>query len=328
MSFIGLAVAVAFAQSPQPTVVAPPPPSATPAPAVEMSATDKATAAAERAAMAAEKANQAIQRLADVLAGPPLTAATPSAGSAWIGSFGAGLSFITGNTSQLTLTGQLGLDRKFEVWAVGIRVNGAYGLANPTGEANRDQTTARRGSATVRGDRSFGSGFASIYALGGLEFDHVKNIELRGFGEAGAGLLFFNRKENDFEKLYLRFDIGLRGGYETRFQYFPFPVSLAEDQRRAPILAPRLALAFRWSFSKDVRFSQELEAIPYLLAPSAGRLLLNSNTKLNARLTENLSLATGLLLAYDSQPPGPKQGEVGARRPLDVTFTAGLEATF
>ncbi len=329
MNLIGLAVAVALTQAP-PTMVAPPPASGAPvaAPVVEMSPTDKAAAAAERAALAAEKANLAIQRLADVLAGPPLTAAAPSTGSPWIGSFGAGLSFITGNTNQLTLTGQLGLDKKLDVWAVGVRVNGAYGLANPTGETGKDQTTARRGAASIRGDRSFGTGFASIYTLAGLEFDHVKNIELRGFGEAGAGLTFFNRKEGDLEKLYLRFDLGLRGGYETRFQYFPFPSALAADQRAAPILAPRAALVFRWSFSKDVRFSEELEAIPYLLAPSAGRLLLNSTTKLNARLTENISIATGLLLAYDSQPPGPKQGDVGARKPLDVTLTVGLEAAF
>ncbi len=326
MSFFGFAVAAALSQAPQPALVAPPPP--TGAPAVEMSPTDKAAAAAERAAVAAERANQAIQRLADVLAGPPLTAAGPATPSSWLGSFGAGLSFITGNTNQLTLTGQLGLDRKFDVWAVGVRVSGAYGLANPTGETGKDQTTARRAAATIRGDRSFGSGFAAIYALAGAEFDHVKSIGWRGFGESGASLTFFNRKEGDLEKLFLRVDLGLRGGFESRYQFFPVEADLGADQRNAPILAPRAALLFRWGFSKDVRFSQEFEAVPYLLAPNPGRLLLNSNTRLNARLTESISFAAGLLLAYDAVPPGPKQGEPGARKPLDATLTLGLEAAF
>jgi putative salt-induced outer membrane protein YdiY len=92
------------------------------------------------------------------------------------------------------------------------------------------------------------------------------------------------------------------------------------------ILAPRAAITFRWNFSKDVRFSEELEFIPFLLAPTTGRLIMNNTTKLNARLTEFLSLTTAIVVNYDSTPP---EGAGGLKRKdTDVALTVGLEATF
>ena len=63
-----------------------------------------------------------------------------------------------------------------------------------------------------------------------------------------------------------------------------------------------------------------------MLQPTSGRLLLNNNTKLNARLTENLSLNTAILLNFDSQPPASADGSV--RKTTDIALTVGLEANF
>jgi hypothetical protein len=295
-------------------------------PAGEQSPAERTAAAAEKAAAAAQAAAEAAMRIADMMAPVPnAIAVVDKKKDAWIGSVGAGLTFITGNSQTLTLTGNASADRKWEKWAFGLRLNGAYGLANPDTNATADTSvTARRGMGTARADRTVGDSFAAIFGLAGMEFDHMKNIETRSIGELGAGLTFFNKKEGDLEKFYLRLDLAMRAGYETRFTYFPRPQPAADYG--IVILAPRAAITMRWSFSKDVRITEELEAIPFLLQPDAGRLLLNNTTKLNARLTETLSLATSILVNFDSRPPKAADGSV--RKETDVALTVGLEAIF
>lgn len=292
------------------------------------SAAEKAAEAAQAAAAAAQKAAEAAERIANAVApaNPPAAAvADAPAKSNWVGSLGVGLTYITGNAETLTLTGNGSVTGTWGDWALGIKASGAYGLANPsTATGTPPAVTARRASLAVRGDRSFGSGFAAIFAQGLGEFDHIKNIESRGIGELGAGLTFFNMKEPTYEKLYLRLDIALRAGHETAYQYFPTPARI--DPYGAVVLAPRAALTFRWGFNDYVRFSEEFEVIPYVLAPYLGRTLLNSTSKLNAKLTSNLSLATALVLNFDSKPPQAAGGV--PRKQLDAALTVGLEATF
>lgn len=325
MTLTTLALAALLAQDP--TVTTP-----TPTPAPAPSDADKALAAAQKAAEAAEKASKAVEKMAELMTPKDAVAASAPSASGWAGSAGVGFAFITGNTQTLTLTGNVAVDKKWTDWALGIRLSGAYGLANPTANVTTSvaNVTARRAAGTIRGDRSFGSGLVAVFVLGGAEFDHMKNIEFRGLGEAGASFTFFNKKEADYEKLFLRADIAARAGYETRYQYFPGAGlnAKAVDPYGIIILAPRAAVSFRWGINKHVKFSQELEFIPFLLAPDFGRLLLNSTTKFNARITENLALQFGVLLAYDSKPPGPAQGTAGARLPLDASITGGVELAF
>ncbi|MBL8953472.1 MAG: DUF481 domain-containing protein [Myxococcaceae bacterium] len=293
---------------------------------------ERAALAAEKAALAAERAALAAERLAaSVAPAPPAEAAAPAApppADVWNGSAGIGLTYITGNTQSLVLTSNVSADRRWEKWTLGIRLWGAYGLANATANdpATQAATTARKAGGTVRGERSFGSGFASAFLIAGSEFDHVKNIESRSIGEAGVGLRFFDLKEGDLEKLFLKLDLGIRAGYETRFQYFP--VQTAVPDYGVPILAPRGALAFRWGFNKWVRFSEDIEFIPYVIQPDAGRLLMNSTTKLSSRITENLALTAAVVVNYDSKPPQVAPPPAPQRVNTDVTLTAGIEAVF
>ncbi len=318
--FLSLALSAVLAQSDAAAATTVP---------VELSAADRSAAAAEKAAAAAQMAAEAAMRIADAVAGPlPGTAAAAVADKkkdVWIGNVGVGLTFITGNSQTLTVTGSAAADRKWEKWALGIRANGAYGLANPDTNASANSSiTARRATGTVRLDRTLGDSFAALFGLVGSEFDHMKNIESRTIGELGAGLTFFNKKQGDLEKFYLRLDLAMRSGYETRFQYFPVPAPVTDYG--IVILAPRAAITLRWSFSKDVRITEELEFVPFLLAPTLGRLLINNNTKLSARLTENLSLTTGVLVNFDSMPPRGADGLT--RKETDVALTVGLDANF
>jgi hypothetical protein len=289
----------------------------------EKSAAERAAVAAEKAAESAAKAAEAAQRIADRIAppAPPAPAAAapaPSAG-AWAGTASLGLSLLGGNAETITLTGSVGLDKKWELWTLGIRATGAYGVTNPNtttdGSLSESQTVARRAGATVRGDRSFG-----VFVLGGFEFDHIKSIESRGYGEAGASFTLFNEKVEDLEKLFVRFDVALRGGRESRWIYFPRsapPVTYI-----VPLLSPRVAGTIRWALNKNFRLSEDFEVLPSMLAPTAGRFLINSNTKVNARITENVSLTLGFLINIDTQPPAANL------RPFDYALTAGAEAAF
>lgn len=291
---------------------------------------ERAALAAERAAIAAEKTAAAAERLANSVApeAPKGEAAAPPKQDGWTGSAGIGLTYITGNTQSLVLTSNVSADRKWVNWSLGLRLWAGYGIANANANdpASTSATTARKAGGTIRGERAFGSGFASSFLMVGSEFDHVKNIESRTIGEGGVGLTFFNRKEADLEKLFLKLELGLRGGYETRYQYFPTPSAV--DPYGVPILAPRGGLVFRWSFNKYVRFSEEIEFVPYVIAPDAGRLLINNTTKLSSRITEFLALTAGVVVNYDSKPPQTAPPPAPQRLSTDVTLTAGLEAVF
>ncbi len=290
-------------------------------------AAERAATAAEKAADAAEKVSQAAARIADAVAGPEKKAGAPAPAvkkpEGWAGTVGLGLTFITGNSQMLTLTGTAAADRTWGDWSMQMRANGAYGLSNPSANVadSTSSVTAKRATGTVRGDRAFG-GFAALFVLGGAEFDHMKNIESRAFGEAGTGLTFFNEKKDDKERLFLRLDLAMRAGHETRFQYFPTPKSI--DPYAVVILAPRAAITFRWTVNEHVRFSEEIEFIPFVLEPNFGRLLMNNTTKLNAKLTESIALATALVINSDSTPPKSDP----PRLSTDVALTVGIEAQF
>lgn len=286
--------------------------------ATEVSPAERAALAAEKAAEAAAKAAEAAQRIADKVAPPAAAEAAAAAPSSWLVNIGAGLSLLGGNTQSLTLTGNVGIDKKWEVWSLGIRMNGAYGLATPPGAMTGTDpaVVARRAMGTVRGDRSFG-GFVSAFALAGAEFDHVKSIESRVYGEGGASFGLLNEKDGDTEKLFLKLDLALRFGRETRFTYFPTPSAI--NPYEIYILSPRVAAVGRWALNKHFKVSEELEVLPFLLPPTLGRFLINSNTKINARITDGASLSLGFLLAIDTQPPKPEL------KPYDYTLTAGID---
>ena len=230
---------------------------------------------------------------------------------------GIGLIALSGNAESLTATANAALDKKLGNWAFGMRLTGAYGQTRT--KAGADEVTALRAGLLLRGDRSITS-FASIYALGGLETDHVKSVELRGFGELGTGIKFYELKEGELERVYLRGDVGFRASHESRFQYYgdavtPSGTGLGD----ITMIGPRIAAVIRYAINKDIRFSEEAEFLPNLLGPS--RYLINSITKLSARLTESLAVTGSFLVTFDSSPaPGKKT--------TDTALVLGLEAAF
>ncbi|MFT3842892.1 MAG: DUF481 domain-containing protein [Myxococcaceae bacterium] len=318
MTHLAMLLTVALAQAPAETQ----------APAADR--VEQAVQAAQKAAEAAQKAAEAAQKAAEAAAaatapkGPepiPATPAPPAPGEkkdTWRGLVGVGLIALTGNAETLTGTANAQADKSFGPWAVGLRLNGAYGQTKPQ-DGGAAQQTALKAAGSLRGERSFVD-FASGYLMGGLETDHIKSVELREYLELGSGLKLFERKEGDFERLYLRFDIAFRYQNESRYQYIgdattPTNTGLPGVQ----MVAPHFGLVFRYSLNKGVHFSEEAEVLPNLVG--ASRVIVNSTTKLSAQLTETFSLSGSYIVNFDSAPAGNK-------KTTDTALTLGLEAAF
>lgn len=231
----------------------------------------------------------------------------------WAGSVGFGLISLTGNATALTvnLTGLAEL--KTADWIYGLKVSGIYGRSKAaTDDPNADsKVLALAGSLQLRVDRRINQTI-SVYLLGGAEADHVKSVEFRGIAEAGAGYIWIDIKEGDLAKALLRTDLAFRYANESRFQYYPTPMSLPG----ATLYAPKLGVAARYAFSKDVGLLEDAEFLPNVSGDS--RYIINSLFKLTARLVGSLSLAVGFTVNYDSAPAPTKKS-------TDTALSVGLE---
>lgn len=316
-------------QAQTPTPPAPPPPAAE-------SASDRAAAAAEKAAAAAEKAAEAsarmaaaVERLSEVLAGSPTTgtAAAPAAAPAkpedaakkpeWNGNIGLGLIALSGNASTLTFNGLVSAERKTQGWIYSLKAQGVYGrsrLQATETEPERSEVVALGAGMDLRVDRRF-TPVISGYLLGGAQADHIKSVEARGIGEAGAAISWWDEKRPDGRTSSLRTDLAFHFSRELRYQYFPTPMDL-ED---VDLGGPRVGVAFSYGLSKDTVFTEQAEAIPNILGDA--RVLINSTSTLNVGLSDTLSIGTSFGLQYDSAPP---PGKVTT----DTALSANVQITF
>ncbi|MFL5319327.1 MAG: DUF481 domain-containing protein [Myxococcaceae bacterium] len=305
-----LVLLVALSQTPPADTVATP-----------NSTDDRALKAMERTAAAAERTAEAAERIAkatekngqqETLIPPPPGGTVATTETEWRGTLGLGLVSLTGNAETLTFTGLAALEKKTEHWILAAKASGAYGQARSASDIGTDASVvALRAMGELRGDRRL-TERVSAYLLGGAETDHVKSVEARLYGEAGASNVWLERKEGDLNTLLLRTDLALRYAKEQRFQYYPTPLNVDD----VDLLGPRFGLAFHYALNKEVQFSEDAEIIPNILSDS--RVLVNSTTKLSSRLTQSLSLNVSFVVNHDSKPAPLK-------KPTDTALMAGLE---
>ena len=308
----------------------------TPSPAAEATS-ERAAAAAERAAAAAEKAAEAssrmaaaVERLTEVLGKlPPARAATapevapaekkeePPKEDPWKGSVGLGLISLSGNASTLTFNGLASAERKTRGWIYSLKAQGVYGRSRLQGtetEPERTEVVALGANVDLRVDRRF-TPAVSGYVLAGVLTDHVKSVEVRGTGEAGAGISWWDEKMPDGRSTSLRTDLAFRFFREARFQYYPARLDLPDVN----LGGPRVGVAFSYGLSKDTVFTEEAEVIPNVLGDA--RLLVNSVSKLTVGLSDSLAVSTSFVLQYDSAPP---PGKVST----DTALAANVQVSF
>lgn len=238
---------------------------------------------------------------------PPAAPATSMTGTVALGA-----SILRGNSEITTFTFGSALTWKTPDWIYGFKASGAYGRSKDP-NTGVESTNALNGAVSLRGARRV-SEVVAIYVQGDVDTDHLKSIEWRPTGELGASLQFVDRKEGDFQTESLRVDLGFRGGYEYRFQYYPEAVNLPDQA----IAAPKAGAALRYAFSRTAIFGDELTMLVNI--PDGPRLLLNNVAKISTQLYGTVSFAVSYGIAEDSSPPpGKKQ--------LDTTLTLTLEMT-
>jgi hypothetical protein len=285
----------------------------------EPDAAQRAAAAAERSAAAAERAALAAEAVANRLsavAGEPSAeekseepaAKPPSAG--WSGSLGLALISLTGNSETLTFSTVGAANREWGPWKLSLKLAGAYGQTRME-DVTASEVVAMNAGGQVRGDRKLTT-HASAFFLGGADTDHVKSLEYRVYGEGGVAILWLDRKEGGEPVLTLRTDLGMRYADESRFQYYPTPAQLPD----LTLVAPKLGLGFRYALNKHVAFIEEAEVLTNVVGDA--RVLVNSLSRINARLTDSLALSVGFEIKHDSSPAAGKV-------PTDTVLSAGLE---
>lgn len=279
-------------------------------------AAEKAADAAQLAAESAARAAEAAAKVAGLGAAPvPSVATAPVEPSPWTGSLGIGFISFTGNANSLTFNATAAADRKTEDWIFAVRARGAYGQARPVNRDEPTQTVALAAALQARGDRRFTSLFSG-FLLAGVETDHIKSVEVRGFGEAGVGLIWLDTKEGELSKAFLRTDVGARYARENRYQYFPAAGDTVRALPGVTLIAPRFGASFRYGLTKDVTFLEEAEVLPNVSGDS--RVLVNNLSKITARLIKSFSLGVSFTVSYDSAP-------APARVPTDTALSVLVE---
>lgn len=233
--------------------------------------------------------------------------------SEWAGTVGVSLISLSGNAESLTGALSVNAERKSPRWIWGTRAFAAYGQTRPA-EGGAVQVVALNAGGSLRGDRRF-SERVSVFLGAGADTDHLKSIEYRYFAEGGTGVIWLEKKAKDFTQLQLRTDFGLRAAQESRFQYYPVPLNVDD----ITLLAPRFGFSFRYLLEKNVGFFQETEFLPNVLG--GFRYLVNSTSKISARVTSAVALGLAYDIRHDSAPAEGK-------KPTDTSFTASLEVVF
>ncbi|MBK7859968.1 MAG: DUF481 domain-containing protein [Archangiaceae bacterium] len=262
----------------------------------------------------AEKATEATVTAAPAAAEPAGNTAEPAPEpNPWTAGLSFGITWISGNVSSLSAIGGAQATRKTErtIWAskLGVGYGEKYGPLP-------SEVLLYNGFVTSQFDLRFNS-LISAFVGGGLDFDHVKSVELRGYGEIGVGFAWFDRKftvkDKEMQKFFLKTDLSARLQPEQRFQYYPVEMQVDD----VLVFGPRLAAALHYAFTENAYFHDDLELLPNVL--NKARLLLNNNAKVGVNLFGPLAVTVAFGIRYDSEPAAGKQ-------PLDTVLTVGLEA--
>lgn len=285
---------------------APPPPSAD-------ESAKRAAQAAEEAARAAARAAQAAERIADRLAPEPEEETEERALSPWSGTVGAGLISLTGNAESITFTTSANAERRSEKWIFGLKANAAYGQTRPQDRTQPAQVVAMAGGAQGKGERRVTPMFSG-FLLAGIDTDHVKSVEYRAYGEGGSGIIWLEKNERDYTKVFLKTDLALRYAAESRYQYYPVALDL-DDLR---LVGPRVGGTLRYAATKRITFSEDVELFANVMG--ASKVLLGSTSKVSVGLVNRLALSVAFQVNHDSAPAAGKV-------PTDTSLTLGLEVT-
>lgn len=255
------------------------------------------------------------------LLAPALAAAADAPakpGPEWSGVVGAGVIVLTGNAETTTMNGAASAQREAGGWTLAGKATGVYGRTRPASRDQPAETVALGATGQLRADRKVAE-HVTVFALGGAETDHVASLEYRAYGEAGAGWLWLDRKQDAGGELFLRTDLGVRYTYDARWQYYGTTEAPEGDLPDVEAVSPRAGLAFRYGFSDHVKLVQEAEVLANVT--DGERWQVRSLTKLASRLVKAVSFGLSYQVAYDSAPaPGKVRTDTALGATVEVAF--------
>jgi opacity protein-like surface antigen len=283
-----------------------------PAQSPEAAALEKISNAADRLAAAAERISPPP---------PPVDKdAPPPKEDLWAGSAGVGLTWVTGNVTSVAFVANGQATRKSAKTIFVAKGFGGYGEKLPDSGSGPSEVLLYNAGVTAQFDYRFTS-FVSAFVGVGIDMDHVKSIEVRGYGDVGVGLLWLDTKEGpagkEYQKVYLKTDLSLRVQPEERVQYYPTAADLPDTL----LVGPRLGVSFRYALSPATYFNEEAEVIPNVLPNEAGRVLFNSTSKLAVGVSASVAINASFVVKYDSLP-------AAGRKNTDTILAVGVEASF
>lgn len=278
---------------------------------------------AQQAAM--NEIRDATRRLAEAaerLSPPPPPApvdAPPVAPKVWSATATFGLTWVTGNVTSIAAVIGAGAQRKGEKTILSAKIWGGYGQRiGDVAAGENDEILLYNAGAAAQFDYRFNSNISAFLGAG-IDTDHVKSVEVRGYGDLGVGVLWIDVKDGvekaAYQKLLFKTDLSLRVQPEQRFQYYPTPTNIDDEL----LVGPRIAAQFRYGLSAGTYLQEDLEIVPDVIGPL--RVLINSTTKLAVTVASMLSVNLGFAMRYDSAPAAGK-------KPLDTVLTLGLEANY
>jgi hypothetical protein len=217
-----------------------------------------------------------------------------------------GLEWLTGNSRTFVLFGQGLAEYDSPRWILTAETEGTYIVAQPAGGSG-EADVANRVSGWARGERRF-TPLLTTFLYAGSASNHFASLDLRLEAEAGLGFTILERHPGAPDELVLRLYLGAHYTRDERFQYYPTPANVPDQE----VWSPGLAMTFRARLNERVKLSEYA-----FLFPASARTLVRSETKLLSTLTGPLALTADFILESNSAPaPGKAR--------TDTMLTLGL----
>jgi putative salt-induced outer membrane protein YdiY len=230
--------------------------------------------------------------------------------SAWSGTIGFGVIWLTGNSDLLGITGTTILEYNGDEFAATIEADGVYEKATTEGGTEREVISAAI-DGFFRPEYRFTPTW-SMYGLIGGEVDRVASLAGRVDAELGVGITLLEPKQAAAHEIFLRLYAGGHFARDFRTDYYPEPVDL-ED---VDIWGPGAGLTFRVEIFENVEID-ELASVVVGLADGV-HTIVESTSALTFWITNRLALAVYFNVDVDTDAPP----DVDA---TDTSLSVGLE---
>jgi len=208
------------------------------------------------------------------------------------------LSYVrtSGNVRTQTLSEKLEIKREGKVNRLYLKNSALYATQEGSETANRFDVNGRW-------ERLFTERFFGFLTTG-YERDKFSGYEYKLSGGPGIGYDIVKTKKHD-----------LKGLLSTLYYY-----NKIEGNGVDNYAATKAEIYYEWDIRKNLRFKENLN---YLVNLSDTKTyFINSETSLEVKINQHLSLGVGYKVAYQNKPPEP-----GVKR-TDTTFSTSLIVDF